>query len=235
MVKVYPVVGAILSFIALVLLTVGAFSNHWMVLKQSDESLNPTLVNAKTSSVETRTGTVSGLAEIKYVVSHLGLWIACLKEHKSAVSCSFIRTSCSSNVCWIRRTTVASDKVCKDDDIAPINTCLSYNFVRAFMVIATILLIFGTAFQIVSLLHVNRRLAMIAGLMVFIAGLVTMVGFAIFTSNQRVIRSIGHYGFSYKLVVASWPIALCGGLLSCLAASMGLRHKEVSDYSASNY
>lgn len=235
MVKLYPIVGAFLSFLALILLAVGVSTNQWVVLKRVDPNLNPTMTNAHTGSVETRAGKVSGLAEINYAVSHVGLWIACTKEHKGAVSCSYVGTKCNASICWIRRTTISSDKVCQRDDIKPITTCGAYIATRAIVLIGLILLTIGVATQLVSLLTVDRSRAMMAGLLIFIAGLCVMTSFAVFYHHERMIGSVGHFGYSFKLVIATWPICLCSGVLSCCAASMGLRHKEVSDYSASNY
>lgn len=79
---------------------------------------------------------------------------------------------------------------------------------------------------------------MLAGLVVFAGGLLVVVAFAIFYSELWIkseLSLISHRGYSLILIIICIPLALVGGVISCFAASMGLRHKEVSDYSASNY
>jgi len=119
-----------------------------------------------------------------------------------------------------------------------IKNCAAYQVVRAFTVLGILVMIFGVAIQLVSLATVNRSLAMLAGLTIFMSGILVMIAFAVFYNEELSksgLRNIGHIGYSFNLVTASWPITLIAGLISCCAASMGLRHKEVSDYSASNY
>lgn len=238
MVKVYPVIGACLSIASLVLLGIGASTNKWVVFDRNDQQRNPKVTNDKLGTVEQRIGITSGTAEIVYSVYNFGLWIGCHKENKAAVTCAYIRTKCHSNVCWVRKTTVSSTKTCQDERIKPVVNCTSFQVVRAFAVLGMIILVFGVSTQLVSLITVNRSLAMLAGLVIFISGLFVMTAFAVFYGENWVkaeLADIGHLGYSFKLVVASWPLSLLAGLISCCAASMGLRHKEVSDYSASTY
>lgn len=239
MVKLFPVFGAVLSITALVLLAVGAATNKWVVMDRANKELNPIVVNSKLGSTEkNRIGVTSSTTEITYSVSHYGLWIGCHKERKGAVSCAYIGSSCYSDVCWIRKTDRSSTKTCQDSRVASVPNCTAYQVVRAFVLIGIIIMVFGVSTQLVSLITVNRSLAMLAGLVIFVSGLFVMSAFAIFYSvevAQSGIKSFGHLGYSLNLVIASWPLILLAGLVSCCAASMGLRHKEVSDYSASNY
>lgn len=122
--------------------------------------------------------------------------------------------------------------------MTPITNCTAYQVVRAFIVMGMLILIVGVSTQVVSLITLNRAMAMLAGVIVFTAGLFVMIAFAIFYSEEMAkngVNQIAHLGYSFNLIIATWPIALIAGLFSCCAASMGLRHKEVSDYSASNY
>lgn len=236
--KLFPVFGAAVSVTSLILLAVGAATNKWVVMDRSSKELNPAVVNAKLGTVEQKIGITSSTTDISYSVSHYGLWIGCHKERKGAVSCAYIGSSCYSNVCWIRKTSRSSTKTCLDSRVAVVVNCTAYQVVRAFVLIGILVLMFGVSMQLVSLVTVNRSLAMLGGLVIFMSGLFTMSAFAIFYSEEIArsgVRSIGHLGYSLKLVIASWPLTLLAGLISCCAASMGLRHKEVSDYSASNY
>lgn len=238
MVKLFPIVGAALSITSLILLAVGSATNKWIVLDKTNSNVNPTVVNSKLGTVEQKIGITSSTTDITYSVSHYGLWIGCHKERKGAVSCAYIGASCYSNVCWIRKTSRSSTKTCLDSRVGVVPNCTAYQVVRAFILLGIMILVFGVSTQLVSLVTVNRSLAMLAGLVIFVSGLFTMSAFAIFYSEEVArsgIRNFGHFGFSLNLVIASWPVTLLAGLISCCAASMGLRHKEVSDYSASNY
>lgn len=238
MVKIFPIIGAFLSVLALILLSIGVSTNQWVVLQRSNNDLNPQEVNEEIGEAETRNGVVTSAGEILYSVSHFGLWIGCHMEQKGAVSCSYIGSSCYSDVCWIRQTTLASTRTCLDRRVRPVTNCTAYQVVRAFVCMGILIMVFGVSTQLVSLVTVNRSLAMLAGLSIFTAGLFIMTAFAVFYSENWVkpgLSGIGHTGYSFTLVVVAWPLSLVSGLISCCAASMGLRHKEVSDYSASSY
>lgn len=238
MVKLFPILGVCLSLISLILLAIAIATNKWVVLDQTDSKLNPRQTNSKLGTVETRIGITSSTSEIQYSFSNFGLWIGCVKEHKGAVTCSYIGTSCSSDICWIRKTTVSTTKTCQETRVEPIRSCGIYQFIRGMTAIGLILMVFGVAIQLVSIFTMNRRLAMLAGLVLFPAGIIVMTSFAVFHSQIWVksgLENIAHIGYSFKLLTASWPLSLISALISCCAASMGLRHKEVSDYSASNY
>lgn len=106
------------------------------------------------------------------------------------------------------------------------------------MVLGVLVMVFGIATQLVSLFTVNRTLAMLGGVVLFGGGVLVMIAFAVFYSElvaKSGVLDYGRVGYSLKLVLAAWPIAMVGALVSCFAASLGIRHKEVSDYSASNY
>lgn len=238
MLKVYPIIGAVLSFTALILLGIGASTSKWVVLSQTQADVNPTVINSKLGTLQDKLGTTSSTVRITYSVSHFGLWMGCHKEHKGAVSCAFIKPSCKSNVCWIRKTPSSSDKTCLETRLAPIVHCVSFQVVRVFVLLGLLLMVCGVCTQLVSLLMVKRSLAMLGGLILFTSGLFVMTAFAIFYRNgwaDSALGGIARRGYSYNLVTACWPLAIIAGLLSCFAASMGLRHKDVSDITASNY
>ncbi len=63
-----------------------------------------------------------------------------------------------------------------------------------------------------------------------------MTSFAVLYSEEVArngVKNIAWIGWSFWLLIASWPLALLAGLISCFMASVGLKYKEVSDYSAS--
>lgn len=239
MVKVYPVVGAIISLAALIILAIGASTNKWIILQQTNPKLNPTVVNSNLKSTQqSRLGITSSTTDISYMVSHYGLWFSCHREHRGALSCAFVGGKCHSNVCWIRQTTITKTPTCLKQIVSPIRNCVAYQFVRLFVVVATVLLLLGVCAQLVSVITVKRSLAMLAGIIVFASGLFVLVAFGIFYSEEWLkpaLRSVAKIGWSFYLVIAAGPAALIGGVISCFAASMGLRHKEISDYSASNF
>lgn len=239
MAKVYPVVGAVISLVALIVLAIGASTNKWIVLDQTQEDMNPIVVNSKLGTPQSRRiGVTSSTADISYSVAHFGLWFGCHKEHRGALSCSFIRAKCFSNVCWVRQTTVDRTITCMDERVAPVRNCIAYQFVRLFVVIATVLLLLGVCTQFVSVIAIKRSLAMLAGFIVFASGLFVLMAFGIFFSEEWIqgrLTSIGRIGWSFILFIVSGPLAMLGGITSCIAARQGLRHKEYSEYSASNY
>lgn len=232
-------VGAFISLTALIILAVGASTNKWVILQQTSPGLNPTLVNSNLKPTQqTRLGFTSSTTEISYVIAHYGLWFSCHREHRGALSCAFVGAKCHSNVCWVRQTTVSRTPTCLQRRVASIRNCVAFQFVRLFVVIATVLMLLGVCAQFVSVIAVKRSLAMLAGIIVFASGLFVLIAFGIFYSEEWLkpsLKNIAKIGWSFHLVIAAGPIALLGGVISCFAASMGLRHKEVSDYSASNY
>lgn len=238
MVKVFPIVGSILSIVSLILLAVGASTSNWISLEQSEPDYNPIVINSKQGTLQKRIGTISSTNDIRYSVASIGLWFGCFKEHKAAVSCSYIGSGCHSDVCWLRKTPTTTTKTCLDSKVVPLTSCVAYQLVRVFITIGIVLMVIGVVIQLVSIVTVNRSLAMLAGLIVFTVGLFVMSAFAIFYSEEWAktnLSVIGRLGYSFYLVSVSWPLILIAGLISCCAASMGLRHKETSDYSTSNY
>lgn len=236
--KLFPVVGAFVSVSALILLAIGVATNRWVVLSQGNNAFNPTVVNSKLAAQDKKAGITSSTAEISYMVSHYGLWVGCHKERKGAVSCAYIGASCYSNVCWIRKTAKSSTRTCLRREMAAVRNCVAYQVVRAFVVTGMLVVMIGIATQLVSLVTVNRALAMMAGVTLFFGGLLVMIGFAVFYVEEvgkSGLLEFGRVGYSLILVIVGWPMVLVAGLVSCFAASMGLRHKEVSDFSASNY
>lgn len=236
--KLFPIVGAFVSVCALILLAIGAATNRWVVLTQGNNALNPTVVNSKLAVQDKKAGVTYSNAEISYMVFHYGLWVGCHKERKGAVSCAYIGVRCYSNVCWIRKTAKSSTRTCLERKMAAVRNCIAYQVVRAFVVAGMLAVMIGIATQLVSLVTVNRTLAMLAGVTLFFGGLLVMIGFAVFYVEEvgkSGLLEFGRVGYSLILVIVGWPMVLVAGLISCFAASMGLRHKEISDYSASNY
>lgn len=240
MARFLPLAGAFTSVVALILFSVGLSTNNWVSFDKSDPKLNPTIVNSKLDigGGLLRQDITDSTRHIEYALANYGLWIGCYREHKGAVSCAFVRASCRADTCWIRRTPTSRTKTCQDSPVVPITSCTAYNAVRVLLGIATLVVIVGVSAQLVSVVTLSRTLAMLAGIIVFTGGLLMMTGFAVFYSEEMArngVRSIAHIGWSLILVVVSWPATLLAGILSCCAASTGMKRKEVSDYSGSNY
>lgn len=237
-VKPYPVIGACLSLISLILLAVGVATNSWLVLDKVDSQLNPRLTNSNLSDTERKAGLTYDITKVIYSVARIGLWIGCHTELKGAVSCAYIGFRCTSEVCWVRKSGELSSTTCMTEAVRPVVNCAAYQAVRGLLVLGLLMLVIGVATQVVSLVTLNRTLAMLAGMIIFMSAVFVMTAFAVFFNENWAgskLYSIGQLGYSFKVIIASWPIALFAGVSSCFAASMGLRHKEVSDYSASNY
>lgn len=236
--KLFPIIGVIISIVSLILLAVGLGTNRWIVLHHGNIAENPTVLNTKLQVQDKKAGITSSTAEISYVVSHFGLWIGCHKEIRGAVSCSYIGASCFSNVCWIRKTDKSRTETCLDGRVQSVKNCIAYQATRVIVLLGALVLVFGIAMQVVSLVTINRALAMLAGVIIFGGGLLVMIAFAVFWSEILVkgeLSKWGEAGYSLKLIISAWPLCMLAGVISCFAASMGLRHKDVSDYSASNY
>lgn len=238
MAKALPYLGGAVSIVSLVLFAVAIATNHWVVLHGTNKNLNPPLVNSQLESGVNalQVGVTDSTRHIEYVAAYYGLWIACFREHKGALSCGFLGTGCSAGVCWTRKTEDDSQRTCQQSQVFALTGCFAFQVARLLFLVAALLMIVGVATQIVSIANTNRTLAMLSGIIIFLAGLISMTGFAVMYSEELAkndVRTIGKIGWSFWLMIASWPLALLAGLISCFMASVGLKYKEVSDYSAS--
>lgn len=230
-----PLCGGILSFVALLLLAVGTATDHWINLTGT-KGINGPIVN--TELVDSNALALDVTTRITYHTKHYGLWIGCYLEQANQVkSCAYVNTQCKTYVCWIRE---EKNRVgtCMQNRVMPLTNCTAYQFVRAFVVIGVILMVLGTSTQLVSLMTFNRTLAAIAGLVVFLAGFCVMIGFSIFYNEEYATngaREIGGVGYSLILIAFAWPAMMLSGVLSCCSASIGIRTRMKSDYSASNF
>jgi PMP-22/EMP/MP20/Claudin tight junction len=237
--RVIPACGGVVSFVSLIILAVGMATDHWIDFQRAT-ALNPTVTNPATSLASLNPGVSPA---VDYNVRNYGLWVGCFLEKSPAqqVSCTYIGSHCFANVCWRRYTTKKpsiSKESCLDSRVVPLTNCIAYQFVRAFICLAILIMIIGTSAQLMSLLTSNRTLAAVAGVVVFIAGILTMIGFSIFYGQEFAsngISGIGSMGYSLVLVIVAWPCMLVSGILSCCAASMGIQETEKSNYSASNF
>lgn len=237
-----PACGGLLSLIALILLAVGMATDHWIDFEVGKSStLNPTIVNDElVAQIEARSGRAARAIDftttIEYNVRHYGLWIGCYMERSAQVnSCSYIGSKCYTDVCWVRKSANDRTETCKDTRMTPLTNCGAYQFTRAFICIAILLMILGTSTQIVSLMTYNRTLAAVAGVVVVISSVVAMIGFSIFYSEEFAkngISSAARIGYSLILIAFAWPMMLVSGIMSCCAASMGVRQQYKSDYSS---
>lgn len=236
--RLIPLVGGLLSCSSLILLAVGMATDHWLNFF-GGTSLNPTILNDALKQ-QVRSGTISDFTtQIEYNVKHFGLWVGCYEERSNATrSCAFVRLRCQTNVCWIRDSVDTRQETCKDTKMTPLTNCSAFQVVRAVICFGIFILVLGTASQIVSLLTNNRTLAAVAGMVIFLAGLIAMAGFSIFYSEEYIqngVKSIANVGYSLLLVAIAWPLALLAGILSCCAASLGIHKYAKSDYSSSNF
>jgi hypothetical protein len=236
--RVIPIIGGVVSFTALILVAVGMATDHWVNFQRAT-ILNPTIINPGRELAGLTPGKSTA---VSYNVRNYGLWVGCyLEKSLSQTSCSYIGSKCYTDVCWTRISTASSSvraQTCLDTRMVPLVNCTAYQFVRAFICMGIIIMIIGTSTQYVSMLTMNRTLAAVAGVVLFVAGIFVMIGFSIFYGQEFAkngISSISSIGYSLVLVIIAWPIMLLSGIISCCSASMGLQDNEKSNYSTSNF
>lgn len=205
-----PVCGGILSFVALIILAVGMATDHWVdFTDKKSSSLNTYIVNNNLQQASARSG-LSSLNQvandlttnIQYNMKHYGLWIGCYQERfNGTTSCAYIGSKCYTDVCWIRKTPGDVKETCKDTKVGPLPNCTAYQFVRAFVVMGIILMVAGTSTQLVSLMTYNRSLAAVAGVVVFAAGILVLLGFSVFYGQEYARKEIeGGKNEKFKII-----------------------------------
>jgi PMP-22/EMP/MP20/Claudin tight junction len=190
--RLIPICGGILSSVALILLAVGMATDHWIDFELHKSSpLNPTILNNDLrTKILARSGakarkTLDSTTNIEYNVRHYGLWIGCFIERSnSTASCAYIGSKCFTDVCWIRKSAESRTETCKDSRMTPLTNCTAYQFTRAFICMAIILMVLGTSTQLVSLMTYNRTLAAVSGVVIVAAGVIAMMGFSIFYGEE---------------------------------------------------
>ena len=230
-----PFLGSAVCVASLVCSVISLSTSHWVNFVRAHPKLNPMITNDKLQKLRQIS---DGTTIIKYASSNYGLWIGCFQELGGAKSCAFITGNCNANVCWIRESKVSKSTTCKRARVSTISSCVAFQVVRIITCIGVLLLTIGASLTLVSFCTYSRSLAAIGGLADFLASVLLMIGFAVFyaeTFSRDQIWSIANIGYSLILCIASWPLALVGGFLSCCAASTGLRRKEISEYSTSAF
>lgn len=211
--RVIPACGGLLSFVALILLAVGMATDHWIDFELGKSSpLNPKIVNDElVQKIEARSGKTARAIDftttIEYNVRHYGLWIGCYMERSAQVnSCSYIGSKCYTDVCWVRKSSNDRTETCKDTRMKPLTNCGAYQFTRAFICIAILLMILGTSTQMVSLMTYNRTLAAVAGVVVVIASIIAMMGFSIFYSEEFAKNGVSSGKLSHLPLLFIFPL-----------------------------
>lgn len=213
-----PITGGVLSFLALILLAVGMATDHWVdFLEGKSSPMNKFVTNNNLVKLNTRSG-LSALNQvssdrttnIEYNLKHYGLWIGCYQERSNmTTSCAYIGSKCYTDVCWIRQSVDNRQETCKDSKVGPLPNCTAYQFVRAFIIMGIILMVAGTSTQLVSLMTFNRALAAVAGVVVFAAGILVLLGFSIFYGQEYAKKDIegGKKDNCILLRTSCWMVA----------------------------
>lgn len=216
-------VAAVLSFASLVLLAIAMATNYWVRFDDTDtdviQALNPITTNSE----------FDGLI-LRYRLEYFGLWIGCHNEiEKRKISCGYIGASCYSNVCWIRNGR-DDDRACEDARVKPVTSCASYQATRAMVIIGTLFLIAGSAITVVCVFVGASNLISTGALATFLGGLFVMIGFAVFYDNIfRPIDDIASIGWSFILLIVSWPLAVLAAILAFLSPMLGSKEEEEYD------
>jgi len=237
--------------VSLVLLVIGVSTSSWLTFNTSGTSVNPVRVNKKFAAAESGvSGAEAGVdstTTIEYAVAYYGLWNACYREKKGASSCSLANLRCTSSVCWNRKTSSDGSnkaaRACKKSKVAPLkikgkSNCLWYQISRLAAGVALLFAVFGTSANVVSTCTGNKPVGMLGGIMTFFSGvagcaLFVFVYLMIFLNTAGNNKNI-FMGWSFWMVIISWPIAILAGLAACCNASLSGPHREISDYPADN-
>lgn len=217
---VFNLISALLAFIALVLTAVSLATNHWFQF-DSDRTagsspLNPIRSNSK----------LTGLT-VNYDADHFGLWVGCHRDTTfSKKSCAFIGNQCYSNVCWLRN---KKDKTCLDSRFKAITNCAAYQATRVMHIFGTLALILGASLLVVSACVRSKALAASGALLTGIGSFFLMIAFAVFFKEiwkDGSLDSIGKLGWSFILLIVSWPLAFIASLLGCLGAGQTPKNQD---------
>lgn len=238
--------------ISLLLLVIGVSTSYWLTFNTSGTPINPVLVNSKfaagTGDVAAAETGIDSTKNIEYAVAFYGLWNACYREKKGASSCSLTNLRCISSVCWNRQTTATdnntkSARACKNSKVAPLKingkrNCLWYQISRLAAGVALVFAVFGTSTNVVSTCTGNKPVGLLGGIMTFFSGiagctLFVLVYLMIFLNTAGNGKNI-FMGWSFWLVIISWPMAILSGLAACCNASLSGPYREVAEYTADN-
>lgn len=227
MAKVVTIAAAFLGIVSLILVAIAMATNYWVRMDDrvpgADPSpLNPLLVNSELTNLV-----------VNYDLDYFGLWVGCYKERDfgSEVSCGYIGSSCYAEICWIRN---GADTTCLDRRATPVQNCSAYQATRAMTIIGTLFLIFGASLLLVSICVSSRSLSTSGAVCTFVAGFFLMIAFAVFYKNvfkDGPLDPLGRIGWSFKLLIAAWPIAILASLLGCLSSLGKAREQEDFDQS----
>lgn len=214
MVNAGNVAAAVVSFASLVLVAIAMATNSWIIFTfprptTSDaRSINPLVTNTD----------MAGL-RLTYDLDYFGLWVGCHREQTyNKISCGFIGFTCRSNICWTRN---QRDKTCKEAPIGALTNCSAFRTVRAFTIIGTISLIIGAAILLVSMCVTSRNLVWSGTGLTAMATLCLMIAFAVFYVNvfsSSGVAEQSSIGWSFIMLIVSWPLAAVGTLLGVLGA-----------------
>eukprot|EP00171_Calliarthron_tuberculosum_P011927 IDg11927t1 len=225
MVKCGMVVCSVVSMVAFLLFVVGTATEHWINFAKSGGSANPVIVN-------TQLAVGAGLVprseadttrRVEYAASNYGLWTACYREKKGALSCAFVGLRCGASVCWTRRSNLLKARACQRGRVYAIPRCVAFQLARLAFLVAGVFAVFGVAVQLVAAVATSRTLAMLAGIGLFTSGLFMVVGFAVFYAEEFArggVHAVASMGWSLWLIVFAWPLALLSGVISCCTASL---------------
>lgn len=215
MVNAANVTSAVVSFVSLALLAIAVATNSWVRFEYprdssgETESINPLVSNTD----------LDGL-RLQYDLDYFGLWVGCHREDTyNAISCGFINFSCNSTICWTRD---RSERTCLANRVDSIvNNCIAYTTTRAFTILGTIFLIFGAALFLVSTCVTSRPLVWWGTVLNGLAAIFTMIAFVVFyvfVFQQGNLNVVANMGWSFIMLIVSWPLAVIATMFGVLAA-----------------
>lgn len=94
-------------------------------------------------------------------------------------------------------------------------------------IIGTIFLVLGASLQAVSICRSSRGTTLIGSILMFLASVFLMIGFAVFYRNIFVngpLDEIGHIAWSFILFIIAWPLAFLASILGLLASLSAAKH-----------
>ncbi|KAA8494987.1 hypothetical protein FVE85_3228 [Porphyridium purpureum] len=206
----------LLALAATVLIAVGLGTDNLIDFS----SVGPTTAQGEGSvnyPVRVRISGQSSTFEDQLYTDRYGPFSACLKRAADAENprvgpvCSTIKWGCDVSLCFISD---GQDRVCGSVEVQPLTNCDAFNAFRVIACIAGFFMMFGFIAFLAAWRAPSRQ---ILGAAVLLFGFVMgLVAFALFYAILYVDNGANYapYGYSLALIIASWPIAMIGGILA---------------------
>jgi len=207
--RILIAVVMLISLVAWVLCTVGLATSHWIDFT-SPSSVNPA-VNVPGTNVN-------------YFVRNYGPFAVCIQAVNSpSTTCATIKWNCDFNLCALPSGSGGSGSgVCLSQPVRPIgDNCEAFNATRIIVCIGGFFAMLAFIAYLAGFKRASRvTLGAISSILAFVF---IMIPFALFYAvlyKDTGASEVGSYGYSFALIIASFPIALVAGILGFVARKL---------------